>query len=207
MNKPTIVTIDLESVLIPEIWIEVAEKTGIDKLRLTTRDIPDYDELMAMRLGILKENKITLDDIKNIANETEPLEGAVGFLNWLRKEFQLIIVSDTFYEFAKPVLAKLGNNVLFCHSLEVDKKGMITGYALRESGEKKNVVKAFKQIGFEVIAIGDSFNDVGMLTEADFGLFLHASPATKEKYPNLASAKNYEEALKIISKERELVLV
>lgn len=200
--KPVIITIDLESVLIPEIWIELAERTGIEKLRITTRDFSDYRELMDMRLKVLEEHGLTLHDIQKIANEVEPLEGAVEFLNWLKEQFQVIIVSDTFYEFAKPVLPKLENTLIFCHSLIIDANGRILGYNLREGGEKKNAVKALQQIGFWVTAIGDSFNDVDMLQAADRGLFLHASPVVADKYPHLLSAQNYEEARELLRSVR-----
>ncbi|MBI2049208.1 MAG: bifunctional phosphoserine phosphatase/homoserine phosphotransferase ThrH [Parcubacteria group bacterium] len=190
-KKPPIVALDLEGTLVPEIWISVAEKTGIKKLRLTTRDIPDYDALMKMRLAILREYGLGLKDIQRVIRAIRPYTGALSFLRWLKKRSEVVILSDTFYEFAAPIMGCLGEPTLLCNSLEVSAKGMITGYRMRQKDGKRNAVRAFKNLGFRVIAIGDSFNDVGMLTEADAGAFLNAPQAITKKFPSIPSLKNY----------------
>ncbi|MDX1399739.1 MAG: bifunctional phosphoserine phosphatase/homoserine phosphotransferase ThrH, partial [Oceanospirillum sp.] len=151
--------LDLEGVLIPEIWIAFAEKTGIEELKATTRDIPDYDVLMKQRLRILDENGLKLPDIQAVIAELEPLEGAKEFTDWLRERFQLVILSDTFYEFAAPLMAQLGFPTLLCHKLEVDEEGRITDYTLRQRDPKRQSVRAFQLLNYRVIAAGDSYND------------------------------------------------
>ena len=162
--------LDLEGVLLPEIWIAFAEKTGIEHLRLTTRDIPDYDELMQGRLKILNDNNLKLTDIQNVIKTLSPLTGAIDFLAWLKSEFQVIILSDTFYQFVGPIMQSLDYPTLFCHELTVDSKGSITGYLLRQKNSKTKAVSALKKLNFKVIAAGDSYNDTGMLQEADAGI-------------------------------------
>ena len=161
---------DLEGVLVPEIWINVAKQTGIDELRLTTRDISDYNVLMNRRLEILKQHGITINDIRKVISLLEPLPGALDFLNWLHGRVQLIIVSDTFREFADPLLEKMGWSVLFCHNLSIDREGNITGFNLRQSDAKRKVTGALQNLNFKVIAVGDSYNDISMLRKAEHGI-------------------------------------
>ena len=167
---PVVTCLDMEGVLTPENWINVAERTGIEKLRLTTRDISDYDELMKMRLEILDQHNIKLPDLQAVINSLDPLEGAVEFLNWLRTVCPVIILSDTFYEFADPLMKKLGRPTLFCNSLVVDESGRITDYVLRQKDGKRKSVRAMHDLQFKVIAAGDSYNDTTMLAEADAGI-------------------------------------
>lgn len=192
-RKPTIVAMDLEGVLVPEIWIAVAEKTGIEKLRLTTRDVADYDELMRMRLRILEERGIRLKDIQAVINSIEPLPGAVDFLKWLRERTQAVILSDTYYEFAHPLMRKLGWPSLFCNTLEVDENNTIINYHLRIRDGKRKATIAFKEIGFRVVAIGDSYNDTTMLKEADVGLLFRPPLNVVEEFPKFRVFKEYEE--------------
>ncbi|MBI3075358.1 MAG: bifunctional phosphoserine phosphatase/homoserine phosphotransferase ThrH, partial [Parcubacteria group bacterium] len=193
-KKPLITALDLEGTLVPEMWVSVAEKTGIKKLRLTTRDIPDYDALMKMRLAVLRDHGLGLRDIQKIIRAMRPYSGARSFLWWLKKRSEVVILSDTFYEFAAPVMECLGKPMLFCNSLEVNAKGIVTGYYIRQKDGKRNAVRAFQKLGFRVIAIGDSFNDVGMLAEADDGAFLHAPRTITKKFPSIPSLKNYRAA-------------
>jgi phosphoserine/homoserine phosphotransferase len=188
-----IVCSDLEGVFVPEVWVNVAKKTGIDELKLTTRDITDYDVLMKKRLGILKEHKLTLKDIQEVIATLEPLPGAVEFLDWIRKTTQIIIVSDTFLEFADPLMEKLGRPTLFCHNLTVDDSGMVTHYNLRQPDPKKKVVLALKSLQYKVIAFGDSYNDVTMLNEADKGILFSPPANVIEDYPNLQVTNDYKE--------------
>ena len=169
-----IVCLDLEGVLIPEIWIAFAEKTGIQELFATTRDIQDYDELMTMRLETLKKHGLGLPQIEEVINTLEPLEGAKAFVKWIQSNFQLIILSDTFYEFSRPLMKKLDFPTLFCHRLIVDDSGMITDYKLRQPNQKQKAVEALKSLNFTVYAAGDSYNDTTMLGAADAGFLLHA---------------------------------
>ncbi len=185
--------LDLEGVLVPEVWIAFAEKTGIEKLRLTTRDIPDYDELMRGRLEILEANNLKLQDIQNVIGTIAPLPGAYEFIKWLKSEFQLIILSDTFYEFAGPLMAQLDYPTLFCHSLVVDKDGKITDYQLRIEDGKTKAVKALKELNFPVIASGDSYNDTGMLKEADAGILFCPPDNVIEDFPQFPVTRNYAE--------------
>ncbi|WP_257263285.1 bifunctional phosphoserine phosphatase/homoserine phosphotransferase ThrH [Endozoicomonas sp. ONNA2] len=188
-----VVCLDLEGVLIPEIWIEFATHTGIDELRATTRDIPDYDELMTMRLSMLDKYKLGLHDIQAVICEMEPMEGAVKFVNWLRSEFQLIILSDTFYEFADPFMALLGRPTLFCHRLEVAASGRVTGYKLRQKDPKRAAVKALKSLNYRVLAAGDSYNDTAMLSEADAGFLFKAPNNVIAEFPQYPSITNYDD--------------
>lgn len=161
---------DLEGVLVPEIWINVAKQTGIEELRLTTRDISDYNVLMNRRLEILKHHGITINDIREVISNIEPLPGTLDFLNWLHGRVQLIIVSDTFREFADPLLEKMGWPVLFCHNLSIDREGNITGFNLRQNDAKRKVTEALQDLNFKVIAVGDSYNDISMLRKAEHGI-------------------------------------
>ncbi len=185
--------LDLEGVLLPEIWIAFAEKTGIEKLRLTTRDIPDYDELMRGRLKILDESNLKLADIEDVINTLSPLEGAKDFLNWLKSEFQVIILSDTFYQFVAPLMGKLDYPTLFCHELIIDAEGCIADYRLRQSDGKTKAVSALKGLNFKVIAAGDSYNDTGMLIEADAGILFCPPDNVIAEFPQFPVTRNYEE--------------
>ena len=191
-----IVCLDLEGVLVPEIWINVAEKLGIEALKKTTRDIPDYDELMRYRLDLIAKHDITLSYIKEVIAELVPLEGAKDFLDELRGHFQVAILSDTFYEFAQPLMRQLGFPMLLCHKLVVDPKSdQIVDYRLRQSNPKRQAVLAFKQLYYRVFAAGDSFNDLSMLQEADAGAFLHAPESIASQFPQLPAFNEYSELL------------
>jgi phosphoserine/homoserine phosphotransferase len=185
--------LDLEGVLVPEIWIAFAEKTGIEKLRLTTRDIPDYDELMRGRLKILDENNLKLADIQEVIGGIAPLPGAKEFLSWLESEFQVIILSDTFSQFAGPLMEQLGHPTLFCHDLVVDEAGRIANYRLRIPDAKTKAVSALKGLNLKVIAAGDSYNDTGMLKEADVGILFRAPENVVKKFPKFPVTRTYEE--------------
>lgn len=185
--------LDLEGVLVPEIWIAFAEKTGIEKLRLTTRDIPDYDELMRGRLNILDENNLKLSDIEEVIGGIAPLPGAKEFLSWLESEFQVIILSDTFNQFAGPLMAQLDHPTLFCHDLIVDETGRIADYRLRIPDAKTKAVAALKGLNLKVIAAGDSYNDTGMLKEADAGILFRAPDNVIKEFPQFPLTKTYEE--------------
>ena len=185
--------LDLEGVLLPEIWIAFANKTGIEKLRLTTRDIADYDELMRGRLKILNENNLKLADIQDVIKTLSPLEGANKFLTWLKSEFQVIILSDTFYQFAGPLMGSLDYPTLFCNELIVDSEDRITGYQLRQNNGKLKAVKALKGLNFKVIAAGDSYNDTGMLKVADAGVLFCPPAKVMEEFPQFPVSQNYEE--------------
>ena len=198
-----IACLDLEGVLLPEIWIAFAEETGIKELKLTTRDIPDYDELMQGRLKILGENNLKLIDIENVIKTLSPLEGAIDFLNWLKSEFQVIILSDTFYQFARPLMKSLAYPTLFCHELTIDIKGNITGYKLRQKDGKTKAVSALKKLNFKVIAAGDSYNDTGMLQEADAGILFCPPENVVKEFPQFPVSRNYEEFKKSFIKTRE----
>ena len=191
--------LDLEGVLIPEIWIAVAEKTGIKKLRLTTRDIPDYDELMRGRLKILDEHNLKLADIQEVIGTLSPLEGAKEFLDWLKSEFQVIILSDTFYQFAGPLMEKLEHPTLFCNELIVNDDGCITNYRLRQPDGKTKAVTALKGLNFQVIAAGDSYNDTGMLKVADAGILFRPPDNVVEEFPQFPVTHTYDEFKKTLA--------
>lgn len=201
MKKQTIVTLDLEGVLVPEIWIAFAEKTGIDALRRTTRDEPDYDVLMAGRLRILEEHGLKLPDIQEVIGSLSPMEGAKAFLDELRTLTQVIILSDTFEEFAHPLMRQLAWPTIFCHHLEVDEAGRIVHYKLRQSNQKQHAVAAFKSLQYKVIAAGDSFNDTTMLGEADVGFFFHAPASIQSQFPQFKPFDRYEDLLTAIRGE------
>ncbi len=168
-----IVCLDLEGVLIPEIWIAFAERTGIAEFRRTTREEPDYDKLMTFRLGLLRQHGLKLQDIQDVIGGMSPMDGAKDFLDDLRSRFQVIILSDTFYEFADPLMRQLGRPTLFCHKLETDAEGYVSAYKLRQPNQKFHAVNALKGLNFQVIAAGDSYNDTGMLGAADAGFVIH----------------------------------
>ncbi|MFW5808520.1 MAG: bifunctional phosphoserine phosphatase/homoserine phosphotransferase ThrH [Spirochaetota bacterium] len=185
--------LDLEGVLLPEIWINVALKTGIEELKLTTRDISDYDVLMKKRLGILDAHRITIGDIQQVIGTLDPLEGAVDFLDELRHEFQVIILSDTFYQFAMPLMKKLGFPALFCHDLVIDERsGRITGYTLRQTDSKRKAVEGFRNLNFRTIAAGDSYNDTTMLAEADRGILFRPPQNVIDEFPQYPVAVSYD---------------
>lgn len=192
-RKPLLIASDLEGVFVPEIWIAVAEKTGIERLRLTTRDVPDYDQLMRGRIRILRENRLSLLDIQAVIGAVDPLPGAVEFLDWLRGEAQLVILSDTFYEFARPLMTKLGQPTLFCNALEIDEQQMISGYRLRLADGKTQAVRALKQLAFDVVAMGDSYNDTGMLAVADKGILFRPPPNVVAEFPQFDVLTKYNE--------------
>jgi phosphoserine / homoserine phosphotransferase len=193
-----VICLDFEGVFVPEIWINVSIKTGIEELKLTTRDISDYDVLMKKRLSILKTHGITLKDIQDVISKIEPFEGALDFLKWLQENLLPVIVSDTFEEFAKPLIRKLQNPLLLCHRLTVDEKGMITDYNLRQPDGKRKVVKALKNLNYFVISAGDSYNDINMLKEADKGILFCPPDNVKNEFPALEVSYNYEEIKNII---------
>ena len=185
--------LDLEGVLLPEIWIAFAEKTEIEQLKLTTREIPDYDELMQGRLKILNDNNLKLIDIQNVIKTLSPLSGAIDFLAWLKSEFQVIILSDTFYQFVEPLTKSLDYPTLFCNDLIVNSKGDITGYQLRQKDGKTKAVSALKKLNIKVIAAGDSYNDTGMLQEADAGILFCPPDNVIKEFPQFPVSRNYEE--------------
>ena len=188
-----IVCLDLEGVIIPEIWISVAEKTGIESLRATTRDVPNYDELMQQRLRIMNENNLGLITIQEVIDSLNPLEGALKFLNKLRENFQVVILSDTFYEFAEPFMQKLGRPTIFCHRLETDPDGKIINYHLRMKDHKREAVKAFNLLNYTVYAAGDSYNDTSMLGEAEYGFLFNAPENVITEFPQFPSIRTYDE--------------
>lgn len=188
-----IVCLDLEGVLVPEIWIAFAEKTGIEELKLTTRDIPDYNELMTRRLEILHANSLKLVDVQKVIEDLAPLEGAFEFLTDLRSAYQVIILSDTFYEFAHPLMRQLNWPTLFCHRLEIDPGGRIESYHLRQEDPKRKAVQALKQLNFRVLAAGDSYNDTTMLLEANAGFLFRAPAQVIEEFPQFSVTNEYSE--------------
>lgn len=188
-----IVCLDLEGVLIPEIWIAFADKTGIAELRATTRDIADYDELMTMRLNVLAQHKLGLPEIQEVIRTLSPLTGALEFTQWIRHHFQLIILSDTFYEFAKPMMEQLKLPTIFCHKLITDSAGKITNYKLRQPDQKRKAVQALHDLNFTVYAAGDSYNDTTMLGEADKGFLFHAPDNVRAEFPQFAAFDSYNE--------------
>jgi phosphoserine/homoserine phosphotransferase len=195
-----IICADMEGIFTPEIWINVAEITGIQELRLTTRDISDYDVLMKKRLGILDENKLKLKDIQNVIATMKPLEGAYEFLNWLRSLLQVIIVSDTYAEFAGPLIEKLGWPTLFCNTLTIDSNGMIADYNLRQQDGKRKVARALQSLNYKVIAIGDSYNDITMLKAAENGILFRPPDNVKAEHTQFPVAFTYDELKKHINK-------
>ena len=188
-----LVCLDLEGVLVPEIWIEFSDRTGIPELRRTTRDEPDYDKLMTFRLNMLRQHKLGLPDIQKVISEMGPMAGAKDFLDDLRKSFQVVILSDTFYEFAMPLMAQLGMPTLFCHKLEADASGFLVNYHLRMPNQKKEAVKRFKELNFKVIAAGDSYNDTAMLSEAHAGILFHPPQNVIREFPQFPVTLNYAE--------------
>ena len=200
--------LDLEGVLVPEIWIEFAERTGIDELRATTRDIPDYDVLMRQRLGLLDQHKLRIDDIQEVIAGLAPLPGAIEFVDWLRERFQVIILSDTFYEFSQPLMRQLSWPTLFCHRLITDDEGRVVDYKLRQVDPKRASVKAFHSLNYKVIAAGDSYNDTTMLSEADVGILFHAPQNVIDEFPQFQAVQEFDDLKKafLAASDRSLSL-
>ena len=200
--------LDLEGVLVPEIWIAFAEETGIEELKATTRDIPDYDVLMRQRLRILDQHGLTLPQIQQTIAKLKPLDGAIEFVDWLRERFQVVILSDTFYEFSQPLMRQLGFPTLFCHQLIADDSGRVVDYVIRQKNPKRQSVLAFKTMYYRVIAAGDSYNDTTMLSEADAGILFHAPDNVIEEFPQFPAVHSFEDLKQefIKASERDLVL-
>jgi phosphoserine/homoserine phosphotransferase len=188
-----IACLDLEGVLIPEIWIAFAEKTGIEELKRTTRDEPDYDILMNYRLDLLRQHGLGLNEIQEVIATLQPLDGALEFVNWLRERFQVVILSDTFYEFASPFMRQLGYPTLLCHKLESDKNGMLVNYHLRQVNPKRQAIVGFKSMYYRTIAAGDSYNDTTMLAEADAGILFHAPDNVIAEFPQFPAVHTFDE--------------
>lgn len=186
-----IVCLDLEGVLVPEIWIAFAERTGIAELRRTTRDEPDYDKLMRFRLDLLRRHGLKLEDIQEVIAGMGPEPGAKAFLDALRERYQVVILSDTFYEFAMPLMAQLGMPTLFCHRLETDAEGFVAAYHLRQPDQKRQAVKAFKGLAFRCIAAGDSYNDTAMLAEAHAGILFRPPDNVVREFPQFPVTRDY----------------
>jgi phosphoserine/homoserine phosphotransferase len=188
-----VVCLDLEGVLVPEIWIEFSRRTGIAEFARTTRDEPDYGKLMRFRIDLLARHGLKLADIQAVIGGMSPMDGAREFLDGLRQRYQVIILSDTFYEFADPLMQQLGRPTLFCHKLVVDPQGLVVDYLLRQPDQKRRAVEALKSLNFQVIAAGDSYNDTGMLAAADAGFFIHPPPAIVAQFPQFPVNNSYAE--------------
>ncbi len=203
-----IACLDLEGVLIPEIWIAFAEETGIVELRATTRDIPDYDVLMQQRLAILDKHGLGLNEIQQVIARLTPLDGAVEFVDWLRERFQVIILSDTFYEFSQPLMRQLGFPTLLCHKLDTDERGRVVNYRLRQVNPKRQAVLALKTLYYRIIAAGDSYNDTTMLAEADAGILFKAPDNVIAEFPQFPAVHTYDDLKRafIGASNRELSL-
>lgn len=194
--------LDLEGVLLPEIWIKFAEKSGIEELKLTTRDIPNYDVLMRGRINILKQHNLKLNDIQSVIATLSPLEGAQEFLKWLKSEFEVIILSDTFYQFAGPLMKQLDYPTLFCHNLIVKNNGEISGYKLRQEDQKTKAVKALQGLNLQVVSAGDSYNDIGMLRQADAGILFCPPDKLITEFPQFPVATDYIQFKELFLKSR-----
>ena len=188
-----IACLDLEGVLVPEIWIAFAEKTGIEELKKTTRDEPDYDVLMQYRLDLLKQHGLGLKEIQEVIATLSPLEGAADFVDWLRERFQVVILSDTFYEFASPLMKQLGYPTLLCHKLETDANGNVVDYKLRQANPKRQAIVGFKSMYYRTIAAGDSYNDTTMLAEADAGILFHAPDNVINEFPQFPAVQTFDD--------------
>ncbi|MDE0146728.1 MAG: bifunctional phosphoserine phosphatase/homoserine phosphotransferase ThrH [Nitrospira sp.] len=195
MKSPVVTCLDMEGVLTPEIWLALAEKTGITDLNVTTRDIPDYDELMKLRLAILAKFDLKLSDVTEVVAGLKPLDGAVEFLTWLRERCQVIILSDSYYDLVSPLMKQLHYPSIFCHTLEIDDKGYIRNYALRQQDQKRHAVAAVKNLNFHVLAAGDSYNDLSMLQEADAGFFFRPPDSICSEYPQFPVTRSYPELM------------
>lgn len=196
--------LDLEGVLIPEIWSEVAKQTGEEKFNLTTQDIKDYSQLMAMRMKLVNSMNISMSDLNNLVDKMEPFEGAKEFLDWARDNFQVTIVSDSFYELAWPLIRKLGTPNMVCHHLDVD-KDKLKGYKLRQNENKKKVIQTLQSLKYEVFASGDSYNDIQMLKEADFGVFFQAPKHIRDEFPDIGSVESHQELKEALIKRSNFV--
>ncbi len=186
-----VVCLDLEEVLVPEIWIAFSEYTGIEDLRMTTRDVSDYDVLMKQRLRILKEHSLAISDVHAVVSNLRPFPGAGDIVSWIRERFPFVILSATFYEFSEPLIRQLGWPTLFCHTLKIDQSGFITDYILRQDQAKKNAVKGIQSMNFKVFAAGDSHNDIGMLSAADYSTFINAPDSIKKQYPEFDAVDGF----------------
>lgn len=195
MPIPVVTCLDLEGVLTPEIWLGVAKKTGIAELQVTTRDIADYDQLMKLRLDILAKHNLKLSDITDVVAEMKPLDGAAEFLAWLRERCQVIILSDTYYDLAGPLMKQLDYPSLFCHTLEIDDAGYVRNYSLRQRDQKRHAVAAVKNLNFHVLAVGDSYNDVSMLEEAHAGFFFRPPETICSEYPQFPVTRSHPELM------------
>ncbi len=193
-QKPALVASDLEGVLVPEIWVAVAEKTGIEALQLTTREVSDYDALMTMRIQTLRQHNLRMADVEAVIATLTPLPGAIEFVRWVRQRAQFIILSDTFYEFAAPLMAQMDLPTIFCHSLQIDSEGFMAGYRMRLENPKRRSIKAFQKLGFRTFAMGDSYNDVTMIAKADVGMLFDPPANVVADYPNFPVARTYGEA-------------
>ncbi len=191
-NLPSLLASDLEGVLIPEIWVCVAEKTGIETLKLTTREIANYDELMQLRLRTMRENGLTIHDVHEVIATIDPLPGAAAFVQWAREHSRFVIITDSFYEFLEPIMPKLGFPMVFAHALEVDDAGTIVGYRLRMPNSKERAIEGLRHVGFRIMAFGDSYNDTNMLGAADLGVFFNPPDNVRADFPQFAAASDYE---------------
>ena len=198
------VCLDLEGVLVPEIWSEVAKFTGEDKFSLTTQDIKDYSELMDMRMELVNSIHLSMKDISQVVEGMEPLEGAKEFIDWVRDNFQITIVSDSFYQMAWPLIRKLGTPPIICHHLEIE-RDKLKGYKLRQEKNKKRVVQALKELKYKVFASGDSYNDIEMLTEADFGVFFKAPKHIRDEYGSILGVESYSELKKVFTQASNFI--
>lgn len=203
-----IACLDLEGVLVPEIWISFAEKTGIEELKATTRDIPDYDVLMKQRLSLLSQHKLGLKEIQEVIDTLSPMDGALEFVDWLRERFQVVILSDTFYEFAQPLMRQLRWPTLFCHRLVVGDDGSIVDYKLRQADPKRASVKAFHSLNYRCIAAGDSYNDTTMLSEAEAGILFKAPQNVIEEFPQFPAVDTYQQLKEqfVAASNRDIIL-
>lgn len=204
MQKPVIVCLDLEGVLVPEIWINVALRTGIEELKITTREMPDYDKLMKQRLAILDRNNLKISDIQEVIGTMGPLEGAPEFIRWLHDRCQVIILSDTFYQFAFPLMKQLSFPTLFCNQLEIDAAGRIANYHMRMQNQKKHSVAALKSLNFFTMAAGDAYNDTAMLGEADAGFFFRPPDHLPKEFPQFPVTHTYGELQERLAKAGNL---
>ena len=198
-KAPVAFCLDLEGILLPEIWIQVARRFRVEALKRTTRDEPDYDQLMRWRLRILRKEGIRLGDIQRVIGRMRPLPGAAAFLNKLKAEGPVIILSDTYHEFARPIMGRLGHPALLCNRLEADRRGFISGYFLRQKNGKLNAVRAIRSLGFHVRAVGDSYNDLGMLKAADRGFFFKPPASIRKDHPKFPVARNYKELFRLLT--------
>ena len=202
-----VICLDLEGVLVPEIWIEFSKRTNIPELARTTRDEPDYDKLMTFRIGLLEQHQLKLADIQNVIAGMGPMDGAKAFLDDLRSRYQVLILSDTFYEFAQPLMQQLAWPTLLCHKLEVDAEGFVRRHVLRMPDQKRHAVNALRGLNFQVIAAGDSYNDTGMLTAAHAGFFIHPPESITKQFPQFPVTRSYAELKAAIDAAAQRLLI